>query len=71
MPVKNGIELATRGLITQSPLAQAKHTTICRHILRKTSSCGLCKAHMLTVLIFCVGLWEAKKSTNSVLVSFL
>ena len=58
MPVKNGIELATRGLITQSPLAQAKHTTICRHILRKTSSCGLCKTRMLTVLIFNAGLWE-------------
>lgn len=51
MLVKNGIELATRGLITQSPLAQARHTTICRHILRKTSSCGPCKTRMLTVLI--------------------
>ena len=70
MPVKNGIELATRGLITQSPLAQAKHTTICRHILRKISSCGPYKAHMFTVLIFSAGLWEAKKIINSVLVSF-
>lgn len=63
MPVKNGIELATRGLITQSPLAQDKHTTICRHILRKTSSCGLCKTRMLTVLILRCAVGAAAQHT--------
>ena len=36
-----------------SAWAVGQHTIICRRILRRTSSCGLCKARMFTVLISC------------------